>query len=325
MARTAVLVAGLILVALISSGCRDSQSRTTEPDQDSQLREVTQRVIQGVVVEGAGKDRLWLIRSRGAQRHSLGFLRARGEFRALASQSVGQAPQGLAYGFEAVWVANGFGDDPARPGRFANSVTRVRSSDGRRTRLIPVTNPSAITVTRLGVWVAAEDALKRLDPEGRVTATLHLPARVIVRLAAMPNGVAAAMTSPSGVSHVWVVDDASLRVRRARFPARAYAIGHASGWLWISLSGRVMQLRADDLGTARSRAIRAPGMIVPVSKARAYVALGDRGLTLLEAKGAKLRATGAWTDGRADSVSRVGDLLYVYDSNVARMTVLRLP
>lgn len=244
----------------------------------------------------------------------------------MTSKGVGQAPQGLAYGFSSVWVANGFGDDRAHPARFADSVTRIRPTDGSRALLIPVTDPSAITATRLGVWVAAGDALKRLDPAGRTTATVRLPSRVIVRLARTPNGLAAAVTPPSGVSQIWVVDDASLRIGRARIPDRAYAIGYGGGRLWISLSDRVIQLRVDDLGmVGRSRTMGAPGMIVPVSRAAAYVAAGAKGLTLLEARGARLTARDVWTGGRADAVFRVGDVLYVYDNGAARMTLLRLP
>jgi len=66
-------------------------------------------------------------------------------------------------------------------------------------------------------------------------------------------------------------------------------------------------------------------MIVPVSRAAAYVAAGAKGLTLLEARGARLTARDVWTGGRADAVFRVGDVLYVYDNGAARMTLLRLP
>jgi hypothetical protein len=337
--RGHLIVPVAVSILLLTSGCNEAlhndealhNAKKRGATGQSSFLQVVRRVrIPGVVLaEAASPRELLLTRQVGARPPELSALSPKGTLRSIPSDSIGGAPQALIFAFDSIWVTNGVGDSPSQPARLAGTVARINPMNGSLRSLVALRgSPSGITATRSSIWVTAGNALRRIDDRSdRLTALVKLPPRAIVRLAATSRGPAIAVTSSGGRSAVWVIrEEPSLRVRRGHhISSRIYAIAAGGARLWLSLSDQVAELRSRDLSlVARSRVLHAPGMIVPLSGGRAFVAEGDGKVVLLRAIGSVVRVSAvAHIGNRADALFRVGKTFFAYDTVAHTMTILR--
>lgn len=81
----------------------------------------------------------------------------------LRSASGDAAPQGLALGFNSVWVLTGYG---AKPGGLGSGVNRLDASTLENQSRIPITTNATvnIAVSKNSVWLLGPTELDRIDP-----------------------------------------------------------------------------------------------------------------------------------------------------------------
>jgi YVTN family beta-propeller protein len=152
--------------------------------------------------------------------------------------TVGPGPEGLTYGFGALWTANKGCLDPSFECPGNGSVTRVDPVTGA-TRDIPVgKEPRYVTAGPTGVWVTSfySNTLSRIDPAtGVVSATVPGPNG--------PGGVVEAFGSVwvAGytLAEIWRYDPATLKVTaKVKLPAAAGPedLDAGGGALWSANS-----------------------------------------------------------------------------------------
>jgi YVTN family beta-propeller protein len=152
--------------------------------------------------------------------------------------AVGPGPEGLTYGFGALWTANKGCLDRSFPCPGPGSVTRVDPVTGA-TKEIPVgKEPRYVTAGTTAVWVTSfySNTLSRIDPAtGAVAATVASPSG--------PDGVVEAFGSVwvagFNLGEIWRYNPATLKVTaKLKLPARAGPedLDAGGGALWSANS-----------------------------------------------------------------------------------------
>jgi YVTN family beta-propeller protein len=146
--------------------------------------------------------------------------------RVTAAIEVGGHPDGIAYAFGAIWVAD--------PGNGA--VVRVDTRTNRVTRRIRVARADWITPSADSLWVSAETGrVSRIDPtRGTVTASVAVGANPLA--SAFVGGELWVPNLDAGT--VSLVDPASSSVQKTLKAGREpLAVASVGGDAWVSNSG----------------------------------------------------------------------------------------